>query len=377
MKGRFGTLWAGLAITGTGVAIAAWLLHVPAAQKEPADAPRVRAAETPVPAGAVVSIPPVGVNPAGTAPDAAAAAKTVQKASAVAVRRAPAPPAAPAVVDGTPPAPRAACPAQAAKDMDVACARDFVVALCAASTDPAAMTQALGAYLNTHVLNVKKGLGRLNAIHLATYRDWCEVPEARLDEALRIARSPKKQIDPKRAEFNRENLTWFLSDDGHTIDPAGYARAVEARRAMVEVAPRKPLAEATVDTKQGSGPAAEDALPLTAGLPATPAGWTNVTGYVHPVGRINDLLIDNVGTTTTRTMWAGTDGGGIWKTTNGGTTWTPVNDFNGSLAISNIVRSPRNNTDMYAATNPVGSHTYSAFGILKSTDGGVTWNQLA
>jgi hypothetical protein len=110
------------------------------------------------------------------------------------------------------------------------------------------------------------------------------------------------------------------------------------------------------------------------GLPASPSGWTSLTGFSQSSGRVNNLLIHP---TTNTTMWAGTDGGGIWKTTDGGTTWQPVNDFLNSLSITNLAMSSNDTSTMYAATNFEGSHTYFPGGVLKSTDGGVSWNPLA
>ena len=232
---------------------------------------------------------------------------------------------------------------------------------------------ALAKHLRVHPLNVHKGLGRTNVLQGTALENWCALPPAGLRQAVSIAMSPKKSPDAVKATANRESLEFTLKDADGKIDAAGYARAVVQRRALVHDT-------ATVLKRAASsataGTANPRALPLLAGLPATAGGWSNLTGYIHPVGRINDLLIDKGATTSTRTMWAATDGGGIWKTTNGGGIWAPVNDFNGSLSIGKIVRSPRNALEMYASTNPYGSHTYSPFGVLKSTDGGATWAQL-
>ncbi len=256
------------------------------------------------------------------------------------------------------------------------CDSAYITSLCAGRD--AEFTDKLATYLGTHPLNVRKGLGRYNALNLQTHEHWCELsPSARL-QAIAIARTPKKSPGPQGAESNREWMLYTMSDAGR-LDAGGYSTAVAQRRLLLPETERQANKRATEKSTSLSVAigSTQTAIPQLAGLPASPAGWTNLSGYSHPVGRINDLLIDNVGTTTTRTMWAGTDGGGIWKTTDGGTTWVPVNDFNGSLAIGRILRSPRNGLEMYASTNPAGSHTYSPFGIMKSNDGGVTWTQLA
>jgi hypothetical protein len=77
-------------------------------------------------------------------------------------------------------------------------------------------------------------------------------------------------------------------------------------------------------------------------------------------------------------MWVGTPGGGIWfGDLVSGTTynWSPRTDGIPNLAITDIEIAPTNNSIMYALTGAVGSASgYRSTGVLKSTDGGGTWN---
>jgi hypothetical protein len=78
-------------------------------------------------------------------------------------------------------------------------------------------------------------------------------------------------------------------------------------------------------------------------------------------------------------LFVGGVGGGLWKSTNGGSSWTVVNDFLANPAITSIVYDPTNLNIMYAATGE-GFYNFDALpgaGIFKSTNGGLTWNQLA
>lgn len=77
-------------------------------------------------------------------------------------------------------------------------------------------------------------------------------------------------------------------------------------------------------------------------------------------------------------LWIGSAGGGIWKTTNGGSSWTAINDFMTSLAVTSMVFDPSTTNIMYAATGEGfgNSSALPGAGILKSTDGGSSWNQL-
>ncbi len=93
---------------------------------------------------------------------------------------------------------------------------------------------------------------------------------------------------------------------------------------------------------------------------------------LNGIGRINRIAFDpNDG----QTIWIGAPAGGLWKSTNGGLNWTTNTDHLANLGISDIEINPQNTDIMYVATGDRdGADTYS-FGVLKSTDGGQTWNQ--
>ncbi len=72
-------------------------------------------------------------------------------------------------------------------------------------------------------------------------------------------------------------------------------------------------------------------------------------------------------------MWAGAPTGGIWKTSDGGSNWTPTGDQLSAIGISSIVVDPKNPDNLYIATGDGDSYDAYSIGILKSTDGGLTW----
>jgi PKD repeat protein len=73
-------------------------------------------------------------------------------------------------------------------------------------------------------------------------------------------------------------------------------------------------------------------------------------------------------------IWVGSPGGGLWKSTNGGSSWTVVNDKLPNLGAAHLAIDPTNSNVMYLSTGDRdASDTYS-IGLLKSTDGGLTWN---
>jgi PKD repeat protein len=115
----------------------------------------------------------------------------------------------------------------------------------------------------------------------------------------------------------------------------------------------------------------------------TSLGPTNTYGGYAGLGRINCagfVAGDN------NTIYVGSASGGIWKTTNGGSTWTSLGDHNAVLGVSGIIVVPGSSPQIiYIATGDRdGGSMWSlsggqnndnnSVGILKSTDGGTTWN---
>ncbi|MFQ5906291.1 MAG: FlgD immunoglobulin-like domain containing protein [bacterium] len=99
-----------------------------------------------------------------------------------------------------------------------------------------------------------------------------------------------------------------------------------------------------------------------------PAGPTNIGG------RIADIAVDP---RSTDTIYAGTASGGILKSSDGGTTWEEIFDDQPSLAIGAVAVDPNNPRTIYAGTGEPnaggGSVTYGGYGVFKSFDGGNTW----
>ncbi len=83
--------------------------------------------------------------------------------------------------------------------------------------------------------------------------------------------------------------------------------------------------------------------------------------------------------TNSKVLYVGGSLGGVWKTTNGGNSWTPLTDFQPTLATGAIAVDPSNPNIVYVGTGDPNSHGYNYFGagILKSTNGGSSFAQLA
>lgn len=72
-------------------------------------------------------------------------------------------------------------------------------------------------------------------------------------------------------------------------------------------------------------------------------------------------------------LYVGTPGGGLWKSFDSGSSWNPMTDDLPTLGVSGVVVDPVDTDIVYIATGDGdGEDTYSV-GVLKSYDGGNTW----
>lgn len=74
------------------------------------------------------------------------------------------------------------------------------------------------------------------------------------------------------------------------------------------------------------------------------------------------------------TYWVGSPAGGLWKTTNNGASWTTNTDNLSIIGCSDLAVDPSNTNIMYLATGDGDAGDTPSNGVLKSTDGGLTWN---
>jgi photosystem II stability/assembly factor-like uncharacterized protein len=105
----------------------------------------------------------------------------------------------------------------------------------------------------------------------------------------------------------------------------------------------------------------------------TSLGPNSSTGGYAGVGRVNCITFHP---TDRNIYWIGVASGGLWGTTNNGISWTCLTDTNNSLAVSDIIIPTDyavSNT-IYIATGDRDHWDNRSIGVLKSTNGGVTWN---
>lgn len=110
--------------------------------------------------------------------------------------------------------------------------------------------------------------------------------------------------------------------------------------------------------------------------PTNPGGSVANGSYQSPggSGRVNAIAVDP---NDSNIIWVGTPAGGLWKTTNGGSSWVSMTDDLPVIGVSSIVIDPTNSNVMYIGTGDRDAGDTYSIGVLKSTDGGNTWNNTA
>jgi len=125
-----------------------------------------------------------------------------------------------------------------------------------------------------------------------------------------------------------------------------------------------------------TGREAKEKLARTTGTLIRKTPWSFI-GPVSPynsfdgLGRVNKVVFHP---TDANTYWVATPGGGAWKTTNNGAAWTSITDNLPPIGVSDIVVNPMNTNTLYLCTGDGDGRNFYSIGVLKSTNGGTTWD---
>ena len=102
-----------------------------------------------------------------------------------------------------------------------------------------------------------------------------------------------------------------------------------------------------------------------------PMGAFNVPANGGGAGRLSCIRFHP---TDQNIIYVGAPSGGLWKTMDAGISWTTNTDALPTLGINDIAIDPSNPNIMYLATGDVDASDTYGVGILKSVNGGITWN---
>lgn len=96
------------------------------------------------------------------------------------------------------------------------------------------------------------------------------------------------------------------------------------------------------------------------------------TGGISGQGRVNVIVKD---ANNPNFYYAGAPAGGFWKSTNGGVTWeSSTTDNLPQIGVSGIALDPDDSNIIYIATGDDDGGDSFSVGVMKSMDGGLTWN---
>ncbi|HSF88274.1 MAG TPA: GEVED domain-containing protein [Saprospiraceae bacterium] len=115
--------------------------------------------------------------------------------------------------------------------------------------------------------------------------------------------------------------------------------------------------------------------PVPRELPASDwksLGPSTSPGGYQGIGRTNCVAFHP---TDLLTVWVGAASGGLWVTHDGGSTWTCLTDKTESLGLNDIIipSDYESSKTIYIATGDKDAFDNHSVGVLKSTDGGQTW----
>lgn len=112
----------------------------------------------------------------------------------------------------------------------------------------------------------------------------------------------------------------------------------------------------------------------------TTATW-NRRGPYNVGGRTRALAIDR---SNENVILAGGVSGGMWRSTDGGASWTQTTGSSQLHSVTDVYQDPNNNNVWYYVTGEIvgnsasgGGAAFRGNGVFKSTDGGLTWVNLA
>ncbi|MEI6747698.1 MAG: PKD domain-containing protein [Bacteroidota bacterium] len=106
--------------------------------------------------------------------------------------------------------------------------------------------------------------------------------------------------------------------------------------------------------------------------------WVNIGPFTLPqgdkgyrgLGRINAV---GMHPSDPNTIYIGAPAGGLWKTTDLGLNWTSTTDQLPTLGVSAIAINPLHPDTVYIGTGDRDAGDAAGMGVMKSTDGGLTW----
>ena len=102
--------------------------------------------------------------------------------------------------------------------------------------------------------------------------------------------------------------------------------------------------------------------------------YTQYFGRPPVNGRFNAVAFDP---NNSQVIYGGAAQGGLWKTSDGGVTWNWLSTGWAHLGVNCIAVDPQDGNTIYVGLGDYHGYIGGSVGIMKSTDGGATWTEIA
>lgn len=196
------------------------------------------------------------------------------------------------------------------------------------------------------------------------------------------SRDDRRRDDLPGNDLHRDDLRGNWNQRGRTVPGDSAARlrfrAYQQKMAM-RAARRNSVPTASLPASQSGSTVWTSVGPAPLASDATGEGGQN---YNWVSGRATSVLIDPADGSGNTVILGGAYGG-LWKSTNAGSlnsnpaavTWQALIDDQPTLAVGAIALQPGNSNVILVGTGETNSSgdSYYGLGILRSTDGGLTW----
>ena len=201
---------------------------------------------------------------------------------------------------------------------------------------------------------------------LKQLKQWIEHEKKRAKERVEALEKQGVVLDPKQRHKWEEgpeylealwDYLYVRAYPNDSVDWLAYLRAAEQRDLMAGA------------FFPASGPTWEFIGPRNTAPP-----YRTFFGTAAVSGRVNAVAYDPV---NENVYYIGAPQGGVWKTTDGGATWQPLTDHWQFLQVACIAIHPTNPNILYVGTGDFqGWMRPFSQGVMRSTDGGQTWQSL-
>ncbi len=185
------------------------------------------------------------------------------------------------------------------------------------------------------------------------------------EEAVAEPEPAGASIDKSRGEVDqiRMRAEWFYSTrrSGTTSDQELWRLRLDGVKQTRDALKRQR------EERSAGGKMSDNQWVSMGPSPSTFGGWA--FGTIS--GRIQAIAADWDG----GVLYAGAAAGGVWKSTNEGLSWTSIFDSAGTVAVGAIEIDPNDANVLWVGTgdNIVGCESYFGIGLLRSPDGGASW----